>query len=103
MIIRGGVNIYPLEIERALQSHPDVLEVAVFGIADHEMGEEICAVVSAASGLTLDALRAFCRERLAPYKLPRHVEFIDQLPRNSGGKVLIDALRKRLQPRSPGQ
>jgi acyl-CoA synthetase (AMP-forming)/AMP-acid ligase II len=100
VIIRGGVNIYPLEIERVLQSHPDVREAAVFGIADREMGEEICAVVSAAPGMTEDVLRDHCRERLAPYKLPRHVEFIDQLPRNSGGKVLVDELRKHLKPRS---
>ena len=103
MIIRGGVNIYPLEIERALQAHPDVQEVVVFGIADRDMGEEICAAISAAPGTTEDVLRSFCRERLAPYKAPRHFEFVGALPRNSGGKVLIDALRKAVELRLSGR
>ncbi|MGI9485918.1 MAG: class I adenylate-forming enzyme family protein [Geminicoccaceae bacterium] len=103
LIIRGGVNIYPLEIERALQSHPDVMEVAVFGVADREMGEEICAAISAAPGTTEDILRVFCRERMAPYKVPRHIEFVEALPRNSGGKVLIDALRNAAELRLSGQ
>ena len=93
VIIRGGANIYPLEIERALELHPQVTEAAVFGLPDPEMGEEICATVVAAEGVSEDTLRAHCRDILAPYKQPRHIRFTDALPRNTGGKILLGMLR----------
>jgi len=93
VIIRGGANIYPLEIERALETHPQVKEAAVYGLPDPDMGEEICATVAAEAGVTEQALQAHCRARLAPYKLPRQIRFVPELPRNSGGKVLIGKLQ----------
>lgn len=96
MIIRGGVNIYPVEVERALEAHPAIAEAAVFGIPDAQMGEEVCAAVVAATPVEESALDAHCRARLAPYKIPKRFVFLEALPRNSGGKVVLSALRERL-------
>jgi fatty-acyl-CoA synthase len=95
MILSGGVNVYPAEVEEALLVHPDVVEVAVIGLPDEEWGERVAAVVVTRSGSTLDAdaLRAWARERVASYKLPRAVYFVDELPRNPTGKVLKNQLR----------
>src|SRR5262249_13190102 len=98
MIISGGVNIYPAEIENALFSHPKVADVAVFGIPDDEWGEQVKAVVEPAAGVTPGPdlgteLIEFCRERLAGYKIPRSVDFTDALPREPTGKLLKRKLR----------
>ncbi len=95
MIISGGVNIYPAEIEAVLYAHPAVLDAAVFGVPDDEWGEAVHAVVQAKAGLTLDLdeLAAFCAERLASYKRPRTWEVRDQLPRTESGKLLKRVLR----------
>lgn len=91
VIIRGGVNVYPAEIERVLTSHDDVREAAVVGIADRERGESIAAFV--AGGVEdASALLDYCRERLAPYKVPETIHFVDALPRKSSGKVDRQAL-----------
>jgi len=90
MIIRGGQNVYPREVETVIMRMDSVLEVAVIGVPDQYMGERVKAVVVTRPGVTLteDEVREFCSERLAPYKVPRVVEFRDLLPRNSTGKVL---------------
>src|SRR5436305_11580926 len=90
MIISGGVNIYPAEIEAVLYGHPCVLDVAVFGIPDDEWGERVHAIVQAKVGTTidLDELRAFAEERLGGYKRPRAYELRDALPRTDSGKLL---------------
>jgi len=95
MIISGGMNIYPAEIEAALEHHPDVLEVAVFGTPSEEWGENVHAVVVVREGgsLTADEVMAFAREHLASYKVPRSVSFIDELPKTGSGKVLKRELR----------
>jgi long-chain acyl-CoA synthetase len=95
MIISGGVNIYPAEIEAVLHAHPGVLDVAVFGIPDDEWGERVHAIVQAKAGTTLtaDEMRAFAQERLAGYKRPRDYEFRDELPRTDSGKLLKRVLR----------
>jgi len=98
MIISGGVNIYPAEVEAALLEHPDVGDVAVFGIPHDDWGEEVKAVVEPApharAGPELEAaLLAFCRERLARYKCPRSVELRDALPRDPNGKLYKRRLR----------
>jgi acyl-CoA synthetase (AMP-forming)/AMP-acid ligase II len=95
MIISGGVNIYPAEIEGVLHAHPDVLDVAVFGIPDDEWGERVHAIVQPKPGaaLTPDDLRAFAQERLAGYKRPRDYELRDSLPRTESGKLLKRVLR----------
>jgi acyl-CoA synthetase (AMP-forming)/AMP-acid ligase II len=83
MIISGGVNIYPAEIEAALENHDDIMEAAVFGIPDEEWGEAVHAVVVARPGSNLDAdaVRDFAREHLARYKAPRSVDFVDEIPK----------------------
>jgi acyl-CoA synthetase (AMP-forming)/AMP-acid ligase II len=96
MIISGGENIYPAEIERVLAEHPSVADVAVIGVPDERWGEVPKAIVVAAPGATVDAdaLLAFCREQLASFKCPKSVDVLDGLPRNPTGKVLKKDLRK---------
>jgi acyl-CoA synthetase (AMP-forming)/AMP-acid ligase II len=95
MIISGGVNIYPAEIESVLYAHPQVLDAAVFGVPDDEWGERVYAIVQAKVGETiaLDELRTFVEPRLAAYKRPREYELRDELPRTDSGKLLKRVLR----------
>jgi fatty-acyl-CoA synthase/long-chain acyl-CoA synthetase len=96
MIISGGVNIYPAEIEAALEHHPDVMDVAVFGIPSEEWGENVHAVIVLKEGSTTDeaALRTFGREHLASYKVPRSISFTDEIPKTDTGKILKRVLRE---------
>jgi len=96
MIISGGMNIYPAEIEAALERHPAVREVAVFGIPSEEWGEAVHAAVVVESGHTLtpEALMGFGREHLASYKVPRSISFVDELPKTGSGKLLKRSLRE---------
>lgn len=98
IIIRGGYNISSAEVEGVLDSHPSVAECAVVGIAHEVLGEDVAAVVVLRPGYraTSEELQAFCRERLADYKVPRRIEFTDALPRNAFLKVLKRELRERL-------
>jgi acyl-CoA synthetase (AMP-forming)/AMP-acid ligase II len=98
MILSGGENIYPREVEEALYGHPCVLDVAVIGTPDPTWGEKVVAVVCLRPGQAVEGgeLIAFCRERIASYKKPKHVVFIDALPRNASGKVLKRELRERV-------
>jgi acyl-CoA synthetase (AMP-forming)/AMP-acid ligase II len=95
MFTVGGFNVYPAEVEHVLAAHPDVLEAAVVGVPDHRMGEVGRAFVRGRRGCAPDpeALIAYCRERLANYKVPRSVVTVDELPRNAAGKVLKIQLR----------
>jgi long-chain acyl-CoA synthetase len=96
MVISGGVNIYPAEIEAALLAHPAVVDAAVFGVPDERWGESLHAVVEPRPGetLTVESLQAWCRERLADYKTPRGVQLVAELPRDPNGKVLKRQLRE---------
>jgi long-chain acyl-CoA synthetase len=100
MIISGGVNIYPAEIEAALIEHPDVADCAVFGIPDDEYGESVAAVVQLREARVGDAdgIRAFLRKQLASFKVPRTIEFNDNLPREDSGKIFKQKLRARYWP-----
>jgi long-chain acyl-CoA synthetase len=103
MIISGGVNIYPAEIENRLALHPEVADVAVFGIPNPEFGEEVKAVVqlknaAAASPSLANDLIAFCREHLSHVKCPRSIDFDLELPRQENGKLFKHVLKKRYQP-----
>jgi acyl-CoA synthetase (AMP-forming)/AMP-acid ligase II len=97
MIISGGVNIYPAEIESELRQHPAVYDCAVIGVPNEDWGEEVKAVVQLREGASADeeGIRAFLSERLADYKQPRSVDFVDELPYNPSGKLLKRELRKR--------
>jgi len=99
MIISGGENIYPAEVENVLYAHPKIMEVAVIGQSDETWGEAVCAVVRPKAGETLTAEEVidFCQGKLARYKIPKRVIFTDQpLPRNPAGKVLKRVLREQL-------
>jgi long-chain acyl-CoA synthetase len=97
MIIAGGVNIFPAEIEHALAEHPDVIEAAVFGVPEETFGEQVMAVCETRPGSTVTGaeLIAFVSGRLAPFKRPRIVELVDELPRNAMNKVVKTELRQR--------
>ncbi|MEM9033986.1 MAG: AMP-binding protein [Actinomycetota bacterium] len=96
MIISGGMNIYPAEIESALEHHPEIFEAAVFGIPSEEWGESVHAVVVTNDGSDLDgeAVMAYAREHLASYKVPRSIDFMAELPKTGSGKLLKRELRK---------
>jgi fatty-acyl-CoA synthase len=100
MIISGGENIYPAEIESALLELPEVLEAAVIGVPDEKWGEVGLAVVVPAPGTTEDgeALRVRLRERLAGFKVPRHIRFADELPKTASGKIRKPDLRAHFAP-----
>ncbi|HWA61992.1 MAG TPA: long-chain-fatty-acid--CoA ligase, partial [Caulobacteraceae bacterium] len=96
MIVSGGENVYPAEVENALFSHPDVADAAVIGVPDERWGEAVKAMVVLKPGATTDAagIIAHCRTMIAGYKTPKSVDFLDALPRNPSGKVLRRELRK---------
>jgi acyl-CoA synthetase (AMP-forming)/AMP-acid ligase II len=95
MIISGGMNIYPAEIEAALEQHPEIYDVAVFGIPSEQWGEVVHATIvrTPGSSLTPDEITAFARQHLASYKVPRSMDFVAELPRTGSGKILKRQLR----------
>ncbi|GAA1475805.1 acyl-CoA synthetase [Nocardioides aestuarii] len=90
LVISGGVNVYPVEVENALREHPGVVDVAVYGVADAEWGQRVCAAVVGTA--SVEDLTAYARERLSPAKRPRTWRFLDELPHTPTGKVLRSAL-----------
>jgi O-succinylbenzoic acid--CoA ligase len=97
MLISGGVNIYPSEIESVLHQHPAVQDVAVVGVADDEWGEVPIAFMIVQQAVDDPELEAFCREQLATLKVPRRFQQVNQLPRTPTGKVKKFELRQLLQ------
>jgi bile acid-coenzyme A ligase len=93
MILSGGANIYPAEVEAALQEHPDVRSCAVVGLPDEDLGQRVHAIVEADASLDVDDVVQYLRDRLASYKLPRTVEIVDEPLRDDAGKVRRSALR----------
>ena len=89
MIIRGGENVYPREVEEFLYTHPDIQEVQVFGIPDQKYGEIVCAWVQLKEGVDLDeaAVKAFCKDQITHFKVPAHVRFVDEFPMTVTGKI----------------
>jgi acyl-CoA synthetase (AMP-forming)/AMP-acid ligase II len=95
MIISGGENVYPAEVERVLSAHPDIGEIAVIGVPDAKWGEAVKAVVAPLPGASIDEEKflAYARENLAGYKRPKSVDVVAALPRNATGKILKRELR----------
>jgi acyl-CoA synthetase (AMP-forming)/AMP-acid ligase II len=95
LIISGGENIYPIEIEHVISAHPDVLDVAVIGVPDDKWGEAVKAVVSLRPGASSDeqSIQQWCRSRLGGFKVPKTVDRVDVVPRNASGKLLKKQLR----------
>ena len=100
MIITGGVNVYPAEIENVLDDHPQVAEVAVFGIPDDEWGEAVCAVIVCTDNLNEKELIKFAKERLSGPKVPKKVFIRSDLPKTGSGKVLKRELKQWVQENS---
>ncbi len=98
MVIRGGENIYPREVEEFLYRHPKIQDVQVFGVADPHYGEEVCAWVRLRAGetMTADELRGFCRGQIAHQKIPRHIRFVDEFPMTVTGKVQKFLMREAM-------
>ena len=96
MIVSGGENVYPAEVENVLMAHPAIADVAVIGVPDEKWGETAKAVVVKAEGVDVsdDEIIAYARERLARFKCPTSVDYVDALPRNPSGKVLKKDLRE---------
>jgi long-chain acyl-CoA synthetase len=102
MVIVGGFNVYPREVEEVLYEHPDIVEAAVIGAPHPEQGEVIkCFVVTNNTLLTENQLIAYCKERLAKYKLPASIEFLEELPKNTTGKILRRALKDKVLNQQP--
>jgi fatty-acyl-CoA synthase len=97
MIIRGGENIYPREVEEFLYTHPDVVDVQVVGLPDERLGEEVCAWLILRPGAELDAeeIREFCRDKIARYKIPRFIRAVDEFPMTVTGKIQKFKIRER--------
>ena len=108
MIIRGGENIYPAEIEEFLFTHPKIAQVAVFGVPDHFYGEEVMAWVQLHAGQTATAeeIRNYCKGNIAHFKIPKHVRFVDEFPMTVTGKLQKFRMREmavaQLQAAAPG-
>ena len=99
MVIRGGENVYPREIEEFPYRHPAVSDVQVIGVPDRKYGEELCAwvILKAGQAATEDEIRAFCRDRIAHYKVPRYVRFVDAFPMTITGKIQKSVMRDRMK------
>ena len=98
MVIRGGENVYPREVEEHLYRHPAILDVQVIGVPDPKYGEELCAWIVLKSGesLTPEAVREFCRGQIAHYKIPRHIRFVESFPTTVTGKVQKFVMREAM-------
>ncbi|MCX4163159.1 MULTISPECIES: hypothetical protein [Paraburkholderia] len=98
MVIRGGENIYPREIEEYLFTHPKIQNVQVFGVPDDKTGEELCAWIVLRQGehASEEDIRDFCRGQIAHYKVPRYVRFVDEMPLTVTGKVQKFAMREAM-------
>lgn len=103
MIVSGAENIYPAEVENALHEHPAVRDCAVIGVPDPRWGEAVKAIVVRADAVEADELIAFARARIAGFKVPKSVDFVDELPRNPSGKILKKELRKAYWPQDGRQ
>jgi len=99
MIIRGGENVYPREVEEFLYTNPNIAEVQVFGIPDAKMGEEVCAWVQLHPGKSLneDELKSFCKDQITHFKVPRHIRFVDEFPMTVTGKIQKFIMREEMQ------
>jgi fatty-acyl-CoA synthase len=98
MVIRGGENIYPREIEEFLYRHPAIQEVQVFGVPDKRFGEELCAWIRIRDGasLTEEDVKAFCKDQIAHYKVPRHIKFVTEFPMTVTGKMQKFIMRENM-------
>ena len=97
VIIRGGANLYPAEIENFLTKHPDIENVQVFGVPDERMGEEVCAWIKVKANkiLTQEDIKKFCENKISHFKIPRYVKFVETFPINANNKILKNVMRAK--------
>ena len=105
MVIRGGENVYPREVEEFLYKHPKVMDVQVFGVPDPKYGEEICAWIKLCDDATMteEELRTFCRDRIAHYKVPRYIRFVHEFPMTVTGKMQKFLMREAMERELAGE
>ena len=105
MVVTGGENVYPVEVEKVITGHPSVLEAAVIGIPDQKYGEALMAICALNPGclLSVDELVDYCRDKIAGYKIPRQLNLVEALPRNPSGKILKTVLREPYWKNQPRQ
>src|SRR5262249_57300752 len=99
MVIRGGENVYPREVEEFLYKHPKIMDVQVFGVPDPKYGEEICAWIKLHENTTMTAeeVHAFCRDQISHYKVPRHIRFVQDFPMTVTGKMQKYLMRESIE------
>ena len=97
VIIRGGANLYPAEIESFLITHPDIENAQIFGVPDERMGEEICAWIKLKPNKTLtqEDIKLFCKDKISHFKVPRYIKFVDAFPINANNKLLKNVMREK--------
>ncbi len=98
MVIRGGENVYPREIEEFLYRHPDIEDVSVIGVPDDKYGEQLCAWVKLRQGASADAdnIRDFCQGQIAHFKIPHYIKFVDEFPMTVTGKIQKFLMREQM-------
>lgn len=103
MIVSGGENVYPIEVEKILISHPAVAEASVLGVEDEKFGQRLVAfvVLEAAASATVESLKQHVRDNLANFKVPRDIVIVDELPRSSTGKIVRKELLAHISNRNP--
>lgn len=101
MVIRGGENLYPVEIEQFLHQHPKIADVYVIGVPDKRMGEELCACIKLANNekMSDEELKTYCKDKIAHFKIPRYVEFLNEFPMTVSGKIQKNVLREIMTKR----
>jgi len=103
MIIRGGENIYPREVEEFLHTHPSIMEAQAFGVSDERMGEELCAWIKLNNGCSLneEEVRQFCKGKISHFKIPKYISFVTEFPTTVTGKIqkfiMKETMEKRLK------
>lgn len=102
LIISGGYNVYPAEVENVLLEHEKVIQVAVVGVSDERWGQKVMAAVKAHPGVDAEELDQFCRKQISDYKVPRHYEFVDALPLTPALKIMRRAVRADLEAKLCG-
>jgi fatty-acyl-CoA synthase len=104
MIIRGGENVYPREVEEFLYTHPAVQEAHVFGVPDRKFGEQVCAWIRVRAGHALgeEDVRAYCKDRIAHFKVPRYIRFVDTVPMTVTGKPQKFKMREAMEKEFSG-
>lgn len=99
IIKRGGTNVYPAEVEAFLRTHPNIVDISVFGVPDERMGEEICAYIRLKPNmkLTLEEIKSFCDGKISQFKVPRIIKIVESFPINANNKILKSVMQAEMK------